>query len=304
MTPARKSAYFALMATAIIWGFAPPIIKYTLGFITPTSFLFYRFLIAGLILTPLFFIKLKKAKLTSKEIIKYFWLGLLGTPVTLYLLFAGISQTTAIDASVIAITSPILVILGGAFLLKESVNENEKIGIGLTIVGTLAVILQPFLETNFDFGHHIWGNVLVFCGAITWAGFTLIAKKQKLDPFILTAFSFLTGTLSMLPFFLWERFFLNAHFPLLISSDRFIFSIPLQALFGIFYMAILGSVVAYFAYIDGLAKIEASEAVIFTYLQPVFAIPAAAIFLGEKITFPFLIGASFIGIGLFVCEKR
>jgi len=70
------------------------------------------------------------------------------------------------------------------------------------------------------------------------------------------------------------------------------------------YMALLGSMVAYFTYIYGLAKIEASEATIFTYLQPLFAVPLAAVWLAEKITLLFLIGALLIGLGVFICEKR
>lgn len=288
MTKVRKLAYAALLTTAIIWGFAPPIIKYTLNFVTPVSFLFYRFLIATLILAIPLFLKLKKTKPKPLKIKKYLSLGFLGTPLTLSLLFIGIQKTTAIDASIIWIIAPILVVLGGAFLLKENVTKIEKIGIGLTLMGTLITIFQPLLESGVNFGGNIWGNALVFGGTCAWAGFTLLTKKEKLDPFILSSSSFLVGALVMFPFFL----------------TRPVFAIPTQAVFGILYMAILGSVVAYSTYIYGVSKIEASEATVFTYLQPIFAVPASVIFLGEKITWAFLIGALLIGLGVFICEKR
>lgn len=289
MTKARKTAYAALLTTAIIWGFAPPIIKYTLNFITPVSFLFYRFLVAALLLTLPLFLKLKKTKPSLKKTSKYLVLGFLGTPLTLTLLFIGIQKTTAIDASIIWIIAPILVVLGGAFLLKEKVSKTERIGIGLTLTGTLITIFQPLLESGVNFGGNIWGNTLVFGGTCVWAGFTLLTKKEKkLDPFILSSSSFLVGALAMFPFFLTQP----------------VLTVPKQAIFGILYMAILGSVVAYFTYIYGLTKIEASEATIFTYLQPLFAVPLAAVWLAEKITLPFLVGALLIGLGVFICEKR
>ena len=114
-------------------------------------------------------------------------------------------------------------------------------------------------------------------------------KEKKLDPFILSTTSFLVGFLTFLPFIL-----INGS----ISTP------PSQALPGILYMALLGSIVAYFTYIYGLAKIEASEATIFTYLQPLFAVPAAAIFLDEKITGAFLAGAILVAAGVFITEKR
>lgn len=289
MTKARKTAYAALLTTAVIWGFAPPIIKHTLSFIDPFSFLFYRFLVAGLLLALPLFLKLKKTKFSLKKIGKYLALGFLGTPLTLGLLFIGIQKTTAIDASIIWIIAPILVVLGGAFLLKEDVTKIEKIGIGLALMGTLITIFQPLFEPGVNFGGNIWGNTLVFGGTCVWAGFTLLTKKEKeLNPFILSSSSFLVGALVMFPFFL----------------TRPVFIIPKPAIFGILYMAILGSVVAYFTYIYGLRKIEASEATVFTYLQPIFAVPASVIFLGEKITWVFLIGASLISLGVFICEKK
>lgn len=307
MTRERKLAYAALLTTTVIWGFAPPIIKYTLNFVTPTVFLFYRFLFVSLILViPLFF-RFKSLEPQTLNLAKYLVLGFLGTPLTLMFLFDGIQRTTAIDASVISIISPILVVLGGAFFLKEKVTETERVGIVLTLLGTIITILQPLFETGLSFSQNLWGNTLVLFGTVTWASFTLLTKKEdqkKLDPLVLTASSFLLGTLVIFPLFLFERLSLNDYLKSVFIPTQSIFFIKPQAIFGILYMSILGSVVAYFTYIYGLTKIEASEATIFTYLQPLFAVPAAAIFLDEKITFPFLLGAFLIILGVFICEKR
>jgi len=69
-------------------------------------------------------------------------------------------------------------------------------------------------------------------------------------------------------------------------------------------MVILSSVVAYFAFELGLKLIEASEATLFAYLQPIFAAPVAVFWLGEKITPPFLLGAGIIAIGVVLTEYR
>lgn len=288
MTKARKSAYLALLTTAIIWGFAPPIIKYTLYFISPVAFLFYRFLIVSLIIAIPLFVKLRRLKLNFSQLSQYAALGFLGTPLTLYFLFTGMERTTAIDASIIWIIAPILVVLGGVFFLKEHVTKTEKIGIGLTLLGTTITIFQPLLETGLNLTGDIRGNILVFFGTCAWALFTLLAKKAKLDPFTLTAISFVVGMVVFFPFLLTK--------PLPPVNPK--------AFFGILYMALFGSLIAYFTYIYGLAKIEASEATIFTYLQPLFAIPLAAVWLKETITLSFLTGALLIGLGVFTCEKK
>jgi len=295
MSQARKTAYLALIATMIIWGLSPPIIKFTLNFINPFEFLFFRFLVAGLVfLLPTLNLIRKNWASFQKNWQRYLLLGLLGTPITLFFLFSGLKLTSAIDASLIAVIAPILVVAGGGFFLKEKITKNEKIGLVIALIGTVITLIQPLLEKQTQ--SSIKGNLLVLTGTIVWATFTLLSKKNKqLNSFILAGCSFLIGFFIFLPFFCLTR----VNTPL-----TGLFLINLRALPGIIYMAFLGSVVAYFTYLWGLKKIEASEATIFTYLQPIFAIPAALIILGEQPTLPFAIGALFIAIGVYLSEKR
>ncbi|PJC76385.1 hypothetical protein CO010_02870 [Candidatus Shapirobacteria bacterium CG_4_8_14_3_um_filter_39_11] len=288
MSRERKYACLALLATSIIWGIAPPVIKYTLRFISPFSFLFYRFLAATIMVFIPFMLRLKKIKPDLSDLPIYLFLGFLCAPLNLGLLFLGIQKTTAISASMISIVSPILIILGGAVFLKEQITKKEKTGIFLALSGTVLTIVQPLLETKPSANLNLEGNFLIFLGTLAWVVFTLLTKKhQKIDPFLLTCFSYLIGIIFIFPFFALEKTTIN---PL---------AIP-----GIIYMALFSSVFAYFFYVFGLSKMEVSEASVFTYLQPVFAIPISILLLKEKLT-PFLIiGAVLIIFGLIVCETR
>ncbi len=290
MNSERRKAYLALLITAFLWGLSPPIIKYTLGFTTPFTFLFYRFLIASLILTLPLILRIRKIKPSLKDIGKYLILGFLATPLNLGLLFWGIQKTSAIDASLISIISPMLVILGGVFFLREKVTGNEKLGIGLILLGTMITIIQPLFAGGADEGKNLLGNGLVFLGALDWAAFVLLTKKQKLlDPFILSSSSFLIGLVSFLP---------------IVTFNFELLTFNLNAIYGVLYMALFGSVIAYFTYVYGLSKIEASETEVFTYLQPIFAVPVSVLFLGEKLSLPFLAGLLFMGIGVIACQWR
>lgn len=284
----RNVAYLVLLATAIIWGIATPVIKYTLGFISPFSFLFYRFALASLLVIIPLYLRFKKIKPLKKDYLKYLLLAFLSTSLNLILLFLGIQKTTAIDASIIAIISPVLIILGGAFFLKETITSREKTGIILILGGTFLAIIQPILGVKENPFINLIGNLLVLSSVFSWVAFTLLAKKNKqLDPFLLTGFSYLLGLICVFPFFLAEKTPLSP-----------------QALPGIIYMAVFSSILAYFFYLFGLSKIEASEATIFDYLKPLFSIPIAIIFLKEKITPFFLFGALLIILGVFICESR
>jgi drug/metabolite transporter (DMT)-like permease len=291
----RRKAYLALLTTALIWGLAPPIIKYTLAFTSPLTFLFYRFLIVSLILFIPLVIKLTKIKLNLRLGLEYLFLGFLGTPLTLLLLFYGMQKTSAINASLISIFTPILVILGGVIFLKEKVTRQERLGISLIFLGALFSVIEPLFKNGLHLNQNLIGNLLILGGSLTWASFSLLRRKagETLDSFVLSASSFLVGLITLLPFVTFN-----------FSPPAGGFTFNSNAWPGICYMAILGSIIAYFTYIYGFSKIEASEATLFTYLEPVFAIPVAVIFLKENPSLLFLFGATLIVVGVFISQLK
>src|SRR4030042_2424925 len=111
----RFKAYLLLLTTAVIWGFASPVIKYTLGSLSPFAFLFYRFLITSLFFLPAFILIAKKEKETFTSLLKIAPLGFLGVTLTLSLIFLGIEKTTSLDASILVALSPIFICVAGVF---------------------------------------------------------------------------------------------------------------------------------------------------------------------------------------------
>ena len=69
-------------------------------------------------------------------------------------------------------------------------------------------------------------------------------------------------------------------------------------------MAIFGSVIGLIAYIKGQDKIEASEASLFSYLQPLIYLPLGVLLLKENISPQQLIGLGLIIIGVITAEKK
>lgn len=69
-------------------------------------------------------------------------------------------------------------------------------------------------------------------------------------------------------------------------------------------MAIPGSILGLTLYLYGQDKIEASEASLFTYLQPAFAIPASILLLSESISLLELLATGIIITGVIIAEKH
>jgi drug/metabolite transporter (DMT)-like permease len=292
----RSKAYALLLINTILWGISSPIIKYSLDTgISPNQFLLGRYLIASLIFLPLYLFWFKSPKTKGVSSKKLILLALLGTPLTLLPLYIGLEMTSSIDAAILVATGPITTIIGGYLFLKEKISPREKIGVIVCSAGTAVIILEPLINTSTTHPGSILGNGLILLSNLIWTAFLLLDKKYKAEPSQISLISYLVS----IPFF--------ALITLLepISTENIltnIFAGP--GTLGILYMAIFGSIIAFWAYSAGQKIIEASEAAIFTYLQPLFAIPLAIFWLKESVTLPFTLGCLIAALGVFISETK
>jgi len=294
----RLKAYIALLFVAAIWGIAGPVIKHTLHFLPPFTFLFYRFLFVSLFCLPILLYLWKKSKISFQDLPKLFLLGLMSTTINLSLIFFGFERTTALDGTLLSSITPIFIVIGGAMFLKEKVTRLEKIGLLVVLAGAFLTVIQPLLEKGIFAQENLLGNLLILFAGLQWTTYVLLAKEslKRHSPLAITASAGLVGLITFLPLAFFEQGKAIFNFNFLVSSP--------SAFWGVFYMAILSYVLAYFLYNFGISKIEVSEAAIFSYLQPLFAAPLAVLWLKEIVTLPFLFGASVIALGVFLSEYR
>jgi len=287
-------AYGCLFLTAVIWGISTPVIKYILNFLNPWQFIFWRLLTASVIIIVPLIIVWHHLKISLKDILKYLLIGFLGTPLTLIIFSFGLQKTSAVNTSIISTLSPILIILGGVYFFREKVSARKKWGILLIISGTLVALVGPMIKNGVIDKGSFLGDIAVIFAYLCWVAYSLLIKKEKkLNFFCLTASSFVVGLL--------------VSFGILLFSPKNVFSFekitgnPLLT-GSLVFVGIFSTVVAYFTYAIGISKIEASKAVIFTYLQPIFGIPVAILLLKEKVDPIFWLGAGLIVIGVCICQ--
>lgn len=298
----RLSAYGLLTITTIFWGAGLVIVKPALEFTTPFRFLLYRYAGAVIFSLPILFHFLPRWQKLKKHLKTILSLELLGTTLSLALLYIGLRQTTAIEASLIANTSPIFISLLAVIFLKEKVEKHELLGLSFSFAGALSLTLMPILINGHSLqGISVWGNVLIIIQNLTIAAYYVLAKKhyQSLPKFFVTTISFYLGLISFFALSLWQS---GGHLQLIhnVQQDLQHFSVWLAS--G--YMALFGSVIALSTYIKGQEKIEASEAALFNYLQPLIYLPLGVFWLGEKIYWWQLLSLIVIFVGVFIAEKR
>lgn len=297
MSKNRRNAYLALTLNAIVWGSAFPIIKPVFDLISPTQYLFLRFLFAGLFALPILVYYYIQKRPKASYIIKVLLIELLGLPIPLILLYTGLSLTSSLEASLIGSTGPIFITLGGIWFLHEKESKREWQGLALSLLGSMILICTPLFVKGLDTPLGTIGNLYILGYNLLYTIYALIAKKfyKTKPPLYLGSLTYL-GTALIYGIILYFQNSLSD----LMNPQLYSF----QLLFPVLYMAIPGGIMAFALYLYAQSKIEVSEANLFTYLNGVVAIPAAYFLQGESPTIPTLIAIGLIAYGVYKAEVR
>ena len=298
MNPYRLRAYLAILTATIIWGVAGPIIKHTLGGIDALSFLTYRFGLSSLFAVLSFIIFGLHLPRRPKTLLKLLFFALITSTISLGFLFFGLEKTTVLDETIITIINPLLITMAGAYILKEHVTLREKVGMGIALLGTGFIVIEPIIQNGGD-GTRLSGNILIVFYIMSTIIASILAKqllREEVKPLTMTNSSFVIGFVSLLPFAL-AKYGAEG-----LTSTIQNLSLPYQL--GVFYMALLSGSLAYTLSHAGQKTIEIGEAAVFSYLYPLFAAPLAVLWLGEKITPSFIFGGLVITVGVVIAEYK
>jgi len=285
-----KKAVIALIIANIIWGAAPPIFKWSLRDIHPFTLAILRFGIASAVFFPLAFGRLY---IKPKDVLKLILTGFFGIFINIGFFFLGLPYAPSINASVIGSAGPIFIILAVIFFLHKKVKKKVILGSLTGLLGVLVLIFVPLLRS----GAHIAaiGNVFFIISVLGAVIQTIVARKllKKYDAITITFWSFFIGTLFFIPFFAHE-----------VQTYGFLPHLNYQGISGIFFGALLSSMIAYHLYYWALKHMHTTEVSVFVYIDPIVTILIAAPLLGEKPDATFLVGAILVFGGIFISEGR
>lgn len=293
MTPVQKGVLAFIIAN-IIWGFASPIFKLSLTNITPFILAFLRFSLASLILA-LFLRKRVCLPVMEKHDLTYLIIYAI-TAITgnITFFFLGLQLTLAMNVPVIASSQPIMIFLFAYFFLREKFKKNKVIGMLVGTVGILAIVLEPIYYNGLD--GNAFGNFLIILATISGAVGMVVGREifKKYDPIVLTFWAFAISAVSFLPPAITEY----------VQHPTIFQTLDSRGIVGIIFGSVFSSAFAYGLFSYGLSKIQASEASLFIYIDPIAGTILSYFMLHEPITSPFLIGALFIFAGIFIAEHR
>jgi drug/metabolite transporter (DMT)-like permease len=233
-----------------------------------------------------------KEKITDKkDYLKLLVCAIFGVAANMMLFFKGLSITTPINASVLMMNTPIFVIIIAMFWHKEKLSFQKLIGVLLASLG--AIMLVGGRKFQFD-SDRVIGDVMVAANAIIYAFYLVYAKQliHKYHPLTVTLYSFLFGTLLVLPFGAYE----------FSQIDWFTFTPKIWAFVG--FITVGSTFLTYVLNAYALRHASSSLVGSYIYLQPVCATIIAITFATDELNFEKLIFMVIVFIGVYLASIK
>lgn len=286
----KNKAIFALILANTIWGAASPIFKLTLQNLPLFTLAFLRFFWAMLLVFPF---AAKNLLVQKSDWLKLFLLSFFGISLNITFFFFGLKLAPSINAPIIASSGPIFLYIFSILILHEKPHRKVFIGMIISLIGVLTIVSQPILEKGVD--GTVLGNLFFVIATLGAVGHAIISKEilYKYKAVTITYWSFLIGSLTFFPFFLYEMI----RFHPFDTIDK-------RGWTGLVFGIILCSALAYFLFEWGVQQLQAQEVGIFTYIDPIIAVIIAIPLLGEVITPIFVISSLLVFSGIFIAEGR
>jgi drug/metabolite transporter (DMT)-like permease len=283
-----------LFATAaLIWGSTWLAIKFQLGVVDPLVSIFYRFLLAAVVLLIYSYFSGRNLRYTPRQHLFMALQGILLFGVNYWLVYLAEMQLTSGLVAVVFSTIIFLNILNGAVILKSPVRLTVALSGLLGYFGVALLFRESLLDFSFSRGSSV-AFMLALLGAFS-ASLGNIAsaynQKNKLPVIQTNAFGMLYGSLLML---------LMA----VVSGTPLNIDLSFPYLSSLVYLALFGSVIAFTAYLTLLGNVGADKAAYATLVIPVIALILSTVFEDFHWDVVSLIGVVLILMGNVLVMKR
>lgn len=284
-------AHLALLGANLIYGANYSVAKEVMpDYIEPFGFILLRCLGA----TSLFWLLglTVREKLRREDVPRVALAGLFGIAINQLFFFKGLNYTFPINAAVIMTSTPILVLIVAAVVIKERITFVKSMGIVVGLAGTLLILLAG---KKLSFGSETFlGDLLVFINATSYGVYLVILSPlmQKYHPFTVIRWVFLFGLLMVLPFGYDDLTQVQWH------------TFPPHIIWATVFVVVGLSFFAYLFNTMALRYVSPSVVSIYIYLQPLLAAGFAIAWGKDSLDWIKVISALLICTGVFLVSFK
>lgn len=284
----KNKAYLALTATSIIWGTTWVASKIGVEDVPGLQVSYLRQFIAGCLLLGFYFIRGQKLPTWQQ----FRWLFVLS--IFMFVLANGFSTWSVKYipsglASLISSLTPICVVFIDLIFFRQ--HKNTPLTFAGLIIGFAGVGLV-FYENAFHEQPegYIYGIIYGLIAMIGWSIGTIFVSRNKynINPYYAMGWQMFLSSFMI---------FAMAKFT---NNDIPISEVTLKTWSAIAYLIVMGSVVAFAAFIYSIKYLPTAIASLYAYINPIVAMIFGSILLSEPFTLNLLFGAIVTLVGVYI----
>lgn len=285
--------YLKLFLTAVLWGGTFVAGRIVAQEVEPAAGSFLRFAVASLLLVAMIWQVEGRLPIPSrKQMIPLLLLGMTGVAAYNIFFFLGLKIIPASRASLIVATNPVFIALGSALLFKDRLTSRRIAGIALCLTGAVIVISRGDIMALLSQGVGTGETFILGC-IVSWVSYSLIGRGvlKEISPLVAVAYACLIGTIILA-----VPAVLEGMIPALTGYS-------LTSWLGILFLGILGTVVAFIWYYEGIKALGPTRAAVFINFVPVSGVLLGWLLLDETINISLVLGALLVIGGAWLTNR-
>lgn len=195
--------------------------------------------------------------------------------------------------SIMSALSPVIIFIGGILFGIEKPNLKGLIGVLLGFLGVVFIFrngLEDILDPNYK-----TGMLFLSIAIMSWSAGTVYSKKHTHKSNNIALNLFYQFSISSL---------IQIVLAFIFSSNTDMNTWSLRSISAVVYLAVFGSVLAFFCYHYALKKVTAVQVSILNYVNTIIAVFLGWLLLDEVITFDFIIATALIILGVFIINYK
>jgi drug/metabolite transporter (DMT)-like permease len=290
----KAKAHLGLLSANIFFSINLSAVKYLTAnhFVHPFGINLIRVSVSAILFWILYLAKPVKTRIARADLPRFILCALTGIAINQMLFLKGLSLTYSIHAVLLMLSTPILITIFAAFLLREMISGLQVIGLALGVGGAVLLIA---LGKNTGSGDNVLlGDTLILVNAVSYTFYFIMVKPLmlKYNPVQVTRMIFTLGFFVVLPFG-WTEF-----------TDISWTSLGWVEYSCLGLIVLGGTFLAYLFNVYGIKVLGASITGMYIYLQPIFAAIIAMIFLKERLEWYKVLAGVFIFVGVYLSNKK
>lgn len=288
--PGLTSTDLGLLVMATIWGANFAFVKIGATAMGPLAFNATRVVIGTVVLLAM--VTLMRGHWPARrEAIKLVALGAVGNGLYQAFFIEAISRTRVASVAMVVSSTPLWLALLGRWRGTERINGRGWTGMAISL-GGISMVVFGGAATGAG-SESFTGDLLALVAVLCWVGYITALRPltHTSDPLHLHALTMLGGALMLVVL----------AGPQLASLAWA--AVPLKAWVAMAYGSIAAMVFAYLLYYRGVRTLGPTRTSMYGNLQPIVALAAAALLLGEIPTAWQGIGCGFTVVGLVLARS-